>query len=297
MEKSFGIIGYGKLGQALAVHLHKNKRLDWICSESNKEISLSGLKFYHNINEIETPADVIFICKADSFIEQTAINFSKHFGKKLRDKIIIHSAGVLPLEILNSCVPEGAIIAKAHPFQTFYFASDTVFEKVHWVVEANRNYEEIKSIIKILHGTAHDINEIKGFNPVLYHISAVIASNYMNTIIRAAFDAAKTSGIPPAEFLPVILRTTLENNISAVEKSEESLPLTGPIARGDIKTIKLHLDTLLQYEDLLEQYCRIGLATAEIARQQNLISLDTFNEIIILFNKRIVNTTLNRENQ
>ncbi len=284
MKKTFGIIGYGKLGQALAGQLHGKKRLAWICSESADETKeIPDIDFYRTIQEIKTPTDIIFIAKADSFIESAATDLAEHFKEKLNKKTVIHCSGVLSVGILESCLATGAVTAKAHPFQTFYNAGEKVFENVPWAVESPGNFSEIEAIIKFLNGIAYDITKIKEFNPRLYHISAVIASNYMNTIISAAFDAAKKSGVKPEEFLPVILRTTLENNIASFEKDAEILPLTGPIARGDIKTIKLHLEALSEHKDLLEQYSRIGLATAEIAYRQDLITGDIYRIIKKLF--------------
>jgi len=55
------------------------------------------------------------------------------------------------------------------------------------------------------------------------------------------------------------MRGTLEN----VEHLGLSMALTGPIARGDVDTVRLHLSRLSPEDRSL--YCRLGLETLRIA--------------------------------
>jgi predicted short-subunit dehydrogenase-like oxidoreductase (DUF2520 family) len=64
---------------------------------------------------------------------------------------------------------------------------------------------------------------------VLYHAGAAIASNYLVTLRRAAGRLLADAGAPP-EALDPLMRRTIENGFE----------LTGPIARGDLETVRAH---------------------------------------------------------
>ena len=63
-----------------------------------------------------------------------------------------------------------------------------------------------------------------------YHAGAAIASNYLVTLRRAAGSLLEAAGAPP-EALDPLMRRTIENGFE----------LTGPIARGDWKTVDAHV--------------------------------------------------------
>lgn len=84
----------------------------------------------------------------------------------------------------------------------------------------------------------------------LYHAGAAIASNYLVTLHRAASRLLERAGAPP-EGLEPLMRRTIENRFQ----------LTGPIVRGDWKTVEAHLDAIRTHEPELE---RMYLALAEV---------------------------------
>jgi predicted short-subunit dehydrogenase-like oxidoreductase (DUF2520 family) len=117
--------------------------------------------------------------------------------------------------------------------------------------------------------------ELKASDKVIYHAAAVIACNYLVTLVKLATDLWQTFDIPPEEAtraLMPLLRGTL-NNIDNV-----GIPqcLTGPIARGDTGTIKKHLKTLDEvapavlstYRELGRQTIPVALAKGKINEQQ-----------------------------
>jgi len=284
--KTFGIIGYGKLGSALAKKLSELNLLSWICSASGKISPEINVQSYRSVEDISNFPDIIFITKSDSEIQTSAIALAKKAGKKLDGKIIIHCSGIYTNGILNRCSDEGGITAVAHPYQTFYRYTDDVFNDIAWTVEAGNNFKVIEEIINLLGGRAFDISSIPGFSKELYHASAVIASNYMNTISSLAADTARLSGINPSDFLPQILRTTLENIISSMQGAND-LALTGPIARADVAALIKQIKELKSHANICTEYCRIGLSTLETAYRRALITEAKYLEMKKIFNENI----------
>ena len=74
----------------------------------------------------------------------------------------------------------------------------------------------------------------------LYHAAAVMASNYLVTLLaaeRGCFNGAGASPDDAEAALVALARGTLEN----VQEMGAERALTGPLMRGDIETVQLHL--------------------------------------------------------
>lgn len=87
----------------------------------------------------------------------------------------------------------------------------------------------------------------------LYHAGAVVASNFLVTLHRAAADLVETAGAPPEALIP-LMRRVIENDFE----------LTGPIERGDWETVEAHLAAIRERRPELEPLYR-ALADATVA--------------------------------
>ena len=77
----------------------------------------------------------------------------------------------------------------------------------------------------------------------LYHAAAVVASNYLPVLLALAARLLVLAGVDEDEAIPALLplmRGTLDN----IAELGLAPALTGPISRGDVETVRLHLGTL-----------------------------------------------------
>ncbi|TAL67576.1 MAG: DUF2520 domain-containing protein [Bacteroidetes bacterium] len=281
---TIGIIGYGKLGSVLAEAVSKKFKLFWITDNGQIQTDSIFKKFQrktsinHKISEIISVPDIIILSVNDSNIEYVAKNLSIFLKDKLKDVWVVHCSGVLPLSILSSCEKFGAKTACIHPFQTFYFPDVSILKGIGWTIETKHKPEFLKSFIKLIGGKSYLLQNVKKNTKVLHHLSAVFASNFLSTVISGAGTLERIAGMKPEEFLPHIIDTTIRNNLKSMSETLR-FPLTGPIARGDIETIKLHLESLRNHSNLLNTYIYLSLATLETAKKSKLITKQKFAEI------------------
>ena len=87
--------------------------------------------------------------------------------------------------------------------------------------------------------------ELQDGNRALYHAGAVVASNFLVTLYRAAARLVEDAGAPPEALVPLMKRT-IENDFEP----------TGPITRGDWPTVAAHLDALHERRPELEPMYR-----------------------------------------
>jgi predicted short-subunit dehydrogenase-like oxidoreductase (DUF2520 family) len=101
----------------------------------------------------------------------------------------------------------------------------------------------------------------------LYHAAAVLASNYLVGLTGAAVRILGEAGVDSEDAVRALiplLRGTLDN----IEQLGVHAALTGPIARGDVDTVRLHLARLSAADRVL--YCGLGLELLRLARAAGL---------------------------
>jgi predicted short-subunit dehydrogenase-like oxidoreductase (DUF2520 family) len=134
----------------------------------------------------------------------------------------------------------------------------------------------LTEIAKALDGVAI---ELGAGNKVLYHAAAVMACNYLVTLMKLSTDIWQGFGVDSNEAIAALsplVQGTVNNLINV------GLPncLTGPIARGDVGTIQAHMDAFKEkMPELLKMYRELGLQTIPIGLAKGTLSKDKANEL------------------
>ena len=243
-KRSFAIIGCGKVGVTLAWHLANT---GWIpagfasrraASAHAAAEAARGGRVCRNVWEATKDADVVFITTPDASIQSVADQLVKRKGLK-RGAAVMHCSGALSSTILSAAQTHGAHIGSLHPLQSFAAPTfpDNPFLGIVMTGEGDvPSLALAREITKSLQAT---FLPIETESKVLYHAAAVMASNYLVTLLDASSRLLEGSGLASEETLNVILplvRGTLGN----IEKRGIRNALTGPIARGDGPTVVSH---------------------------------------------------------
>jgi len=271
-----GFIGAGTVGTALAVRLSdKGYQVVAVSSRSRTSAEklaqeVSGCQVYNTNQDVADAAELIFITTPDDIIASVASEIRWH-----TERSVVHCSGAASTDILEPARKLGAQIGAFHPLQTFASVRQAI-ENMPGSTFALEAEEPLLSTLKDM-ATALDGHwiELKASDKVAYHAAAVIACNYLVTLVKLATDLWQTFNIPPRQatqaLLPLIRGTI--HNIDTV-----GIPqcLTGPIARGDTGTIKKHLEALQKvapalvsaYRELGRQTIPIALAKGRINQKQ-----------------------------
>ncbi len=288
-ETTCGLVGYGKLGTALAKKLSEKFSLLWICDHGvrRKKRDAPKVVFYEMLEEIDLIPEYVFLAVNDDNLESVCVRLSEKFGSELKGKKIIAHSGVLPLKVLDSCASKGAEIFMAHPYQTFYFAEAGVFEGVPWTVRARKNAKEAENIVERLGGRAFRLDDDPKIL-ALYHASAVAFSNFTAASIALGEELASLAGIDAKIFALRIIETSIANSLKKISSSSRaSAPITGPYARGDLSAAERHLAALADEETLKAAFARFALAASEIARKNGILSDEKFEALSKRLKKEI----------
>jgi predicted short-subunit dehydrogenase-like oxidoreductase (DUF2520 family) len=285
MEK-IGFIGAGTVGTALASRLfQKGFQIAAVSSRSltssqRLSHSLPNCKAYNTAQEVADVAKIVFITTPDDAIPEVAAKVSWHNGQK-----VVHCSGADSLDVLENARQAGAFVGCFHPLQTFANVQQAI-DNLPGSTFALEAEEPLLAMLKEMAGAleGHWV-VLKAGDKVLYHTAAVFACNYVVTLMKLATDLWQTFGIPQdkaTQALFPLLQGTVRN-IGNV-----GLPncLTGPIARGDLGTIKKHLKALeTTTPSLVAAYSELGLQTIPIALGKGRIDRERAKELEVLFQK------------
>jgi predicted short-subunit dehydrogenase-like oxidoreductase (DUF2520 family) len=189
----------------------------------------------------EDDPDVVLLCVPDGAIAEVAR--AQTPGRAW----IGHVSGATPLAALDPHEHRFSL----HPLQTFDRSGDPSQLDGAWAAISGQTEEAL--------GVARELAETLGLRPfeladsdrTLYHAGAVVASNYLVTLQRAAVRL----GVP-AEGLVPLMKGTINHGFE----------LTGPIARGDWTTVEAHRRAIRANQPELENlYETLAEATVQLA--------------------------------
>jgi predicted short-subunit dehydrogenase-like oxidoreductase (DUF2520 family) len=93
----------------------------------------------------------------------------------------------------------------------------------------------------------------------------VVASNYLVTLLDLAIQLIGDAGVDRQDAFK-LLKPLIEGTLSNIEKTGAEDALTGPIARGDVKTVEKHIKEIgLKRPELLTLYKTLAFFTIDIA--------------------------------
>lgn len=279
MKPSVGIVGCGRMGTALAkilrskghaiagfssLHLASAQKLAEICGNS----AATDKPW-----EITCKADVVFLTTPDGAIESVCESISRKDGFS-PEAVVFHCSGAHASTILSSARKSGASIGSMHPLQSFVTVdiSQNPFKGIRVAIEGDAQ------AVAMADQMARDLEAIPlrliTEGKPLYHAAAVAASNFLVTLMAAAFRLIEQSGVPPEEAFAV-LKPLIEGTLANIDRVGVHQALTGPVVRGDVKTVETHIHAIKEaLPELLPFYTSLTRFTAVQAREGNRISED-----------------------
>lgn len=244
-----GFIGHGRVATAFSALLQKNG------------VNVLGFHTRTNPNpNVLENCDIIFVAVPDDSIASSVKEI------KTNAKIFCHFSGALSSDILYrkelTCV-------SLHPAMTFTENTD-LSDVVYAFEGSGEKINEFKKFLKMLNLVFFEIETDK---KPLYHAAMCNVSNHITTLVDMTKEMLFSMGIPKDKVIKAItplatasLKNALENNPCDV--------LTGPISRGDINTVKLHMPYVNG------TYRKMAGETANLALKSGRIDKITFDEII-----------------
>lgn len=271
-----GIVGTGRVAQALALALTPHSSgtpILWGRSSENARgaAARAGVGAEPNLDRLLGECDIIAIAVSDDALATVTADLAERMADGGKP-FVFHVSGGSGAAILAPLRQRGALTAAIHPAMTF--TGDPVVEvqrmaNARFAITGSTPHatNRAKQIVACLGGVAAEIAEDRR---ALYHAALCHASNHLVTLTAGASQALTDAGVDdPAALLAPLVRAALENSLAHGFEG-----LSGPLLRGDARTIGDHLETLGALSPgLLPAYRAMAGATlSELARRETLPS-------------------------
>ena len=195
-------------------------------------------------------AQILWLCVRDAEIAGVAGRIVERRGR-LQGQIVVHSSGALSVKVLDAAKRAGAQVASIAPVMSFPTRTPVSLSGVLFAVEAEpQSRARLNRLVRKLGGRPFAVESKK---KPLYHAAATMASPLLVSELSAAMAAARLAGLSERDagrWLESLAQASMRNVFARGEKNSFS----GAFARGDVETIRLHLQALQQHPILAEVY-------------------------------------------
>jgi predicted short-subunit dehydrogenase-like oxidoreductase (DUF2520 family) len=270
MNPQIAIVGCGRVGTALAVWLHRAGYP--VCGLASRRLQsaqavadlIGPRPCSQEPQDVTAEADVIFITTPDGVIETVCRQIAGAGGFRA-GSVVLHCSGALPSTVLAPARQSGAWIGSLHPLQSFATPALDRNPFAGIIVSVEGDGPALQTAETL----AADLNahpqQILTEAKTLYHAAAVVASNYLVTLLDLAFTLLKRAGVSPQDAHGV-LRPLIDGTLANVARIGPPAALTGPLARGDAETVAHHLEAIAaKNPESLALYRALGIATVAVA--------------------------------
>jgi predicted short-subunit dehydrogenase-like oxidoreductase (DUF2520 family) len=253
MLPRLGFIGAGRVGKGLSLAL----------SRAGYPVSgVSSRSGNVSPQEIVDRSDIVFVTVPDDVILEIVKNISWKKGSAA-----VHCSGAGEISLLHAAASAGAATGGFHPLQMFADPEVAAagLSRCSIAVEADEPLET--DLFKMVDALGARPLRIPPGGRAAYHAAAHYAAAFLCGSLAEGVEVWKRIGIAPQDALPALL-SLARGAMDAVERSGPARAMAGSIARGDLSTVKRHLDALGALDpSLRETYRQMALTTIPLAQQ------------------------------
>ncbi len=269
--KDIVIIGAGRLGTALGRSLAeagmKVKAVaDGTPAAAGKALRAIGCGFATSNNVRAARAGrVLFLCVPDSAIAGVAEELAAS-DIDWHGRLAFHCSGLLSSRVLGPLRRLGARTASSHPAQSFPAKGAKQFPFRGIQVGVEGQAQALDWLQPVLRRMGAEPFRLRPQDKALYHAACSLASNHIVALLDIARGLLRDAGFSKNKALAILLPLA-EGTLQHVNKVGTEAALTGPIVRGDITTVKRHLDVLRRKPRVRGVYKALGLLALSLAEK------------------------------
>ena len=275
-KPTVAIIGSGRLGTALAIALErKGYAIDSLIARRKTTARKAAAFLTGSVTSSTTKettalpaAELVIIATPDDQITSVVEWLNSLNSDRPRKPIALHTSGALSAKILAPLKQAGWAVGSLHPLASVSEprSGAALLRGAYWCVEGDSAAVRTgKQLVRDLEGKSFSIGS--DFKP-LYHAAAVMTAGNVVALFDVALEMLGQCGLTQKEAQRVLLPLLL-TAVQNLDGKDPAQALTGTFSRGDIETVKRHLDALKSNDlpEALELYRLLGKRSLKIMKK------------------------------
>ena len=278
------VIGCGKLGRTLACLWYQQGTFELGSLICHNHASAEAAARFIGAGQPGTDpnqlpdADVFLISTPDDQIALTAESLARSDISISADTLVFHCSGSLSSEVLAPLRERGARIASVHPVKSFADPASATSSFAETICMLEGDVHALPQLEQAFEAISGRCFQIQG-DKALYHAGTSIASNFLCALTGFSLSTLQSAGLSAelAQQLTASLSREALNNTLVLGPNKA---LTGPIARGDLHTLKRQLSSLGPLPDHQKTaFQALAQLTIDLAEQQERLSTQQLQQL------------------
>jgi predicted short-subunit dehydrogenase-like oxidoreductase (DUF2520 family) len=270
-----GFIGAGRLATALAWGFaRRGCTVAAVASRSRAPAEklaapITGCKVVGDPQAVLEHAELVFLTVPDDAIAPLASGLRWRAGLAA-----VHCSGATEVSALAAAAAQGAQTGGFHPMQTFTDPEAALASLPGCTVAIEAG--------EPLHAQLKDLAALLGCRAmhlppgarVRYHAAGAYASQYLVALLAEAAEIWKSFGASEQDAIAALLPLA-RGTLASVERAGLAQGMPGPVSRGDLGTVRRHLEALRALDpDIAALYCELALRTLPLAQARGTLSAE-----------------------
>jgi len=242
-----GIVGAGAVGTALGVAL---ARAGWpVGAVASRDAArrerfrslVPGVRGFAEAAALLDEVELIILAVPDDVIPALAGSLRLYSGQAM-----IHTSGALGAEVLEPAMAAGTQVGAFHPLVAFADTELAVAALRGATVAIEGDDQLADLLARMAEAIGAQPVRLAPGTKAAYHAAAVLAAGGFVALLDAIAELGRVAGLDEAGSLAIYGRLA-EQTLANARALGIARALTGPMTRGDVGTLRRHLDTLRRH--------------------------------------------------
>lgn len=270
-----GVISAGRVGAVLGAALARAGHRVAAVAAVSKQSRDRAAKLLVDVpirpaDEVAATAELLLLAVPDDALADLVVGLA-NTGSVRKGALVAHTSGAHGIDVLEPLTVTGALPLALHPVMTFT-GTDVDLQRLDGACFGATTTEALRPVAEAL------VIEM-GSEPVwiteelrtTYHAGLAFGANNLVTLVAEAADLLTRAGVAnPQRLLGPLLGAALDNSLRHGDRA-----LTGPVARGDARTVAAHLRAIAsRAPEALPAYVEMSRLTAVRALAAGTLSAD-----------------------
>ena len=271
-----GIVGAGAVGTALGVAL---SRAGWpvhavASRDAGRRERFRGLvkvnRAFVDPEALVEEVELIILAVPDDVIAPLASGLRMYSGQAM-----IHTSGAVGADVLAPAMAAGTQIGSFHPLVAFADTERAV-AALHGATVAIEADDQLADLLgRMAEAIGATAVRLAPGSKTAYHAAAVLAAGGFVALLDAIATLGRAAGLDEAGAL-AIYGPLIEGTLANARALGIEAALTGPVTRGDIGTLRGHLDALRAHAPtVVDLYVAAGRREIELAEARGTLAPNT----------------------